>query len=393
MNNIPRLGLSVLCLAILSAGQATAQDDRFVLGGSVQQEWDSNFNRVSDKTDDEEVSEQVTVASAFVSANKTISRQRLSARWQFNHYDHQEYGERDATINVGRASWQGEWGSRLSTEVSWLRDAYLVDPLEFDEKDVVRRDDVTVSASYGAGHRLVVGAGVRQGEQTHSHGAQESLNYDDDEAFVELGYKTGVDTLITARYRVGERVYPNPVLDPERFDEEGLPLDRDFDYTQAEIEGVWHASPKTNLSTTLGYFTRDGGVNDGSGYVVAIDANWAITPKVDLSGGYSFKQPAVGETSDSPTEVQSVSVGASWQWTSKISLSTRAAYAELQYDGSSPGPERDEKYYSVTPLSITYRASDSISLRLNTAWVDRQSPVTYRDYESKQATLGIYFRY
>src|SRR5690606_26614674 len=147
MNNIPRLGFSILCLSIFSAGQATAQDDRFVIGGSVQQEWDSNFNRVSDKYEDEEQSEQETVASAFVSANKTSRRQRVSARWQFKHYDHQEYNERDATITEGRASWQGEWGSRLGTEVTWLRDAYLVDPLEFDEKDIVRRDDVTASAS------------------------------------------------------------------------------------------------------------------------------------------------------------------------------------------------------------------------------------------------------
>jgi hypothetical protein len=374
---------AVIPLCALIAAPAVAQDDFFSIGGSVRQLWDSNYSRTPDEEED---SESITLTSAFVTLDKTLSRQRFIARWQVSQYHHADREDLDATLNEGRATWQGQWGSRLRSKLEWVRDSYPVDRLEFADKDIVRRDDVNALVTYGAGHRLTLGLGGRQTAQTHSNGLREGLDFDEDEGFAEIGYKTGIQSTLALRVRYGERTYPNEEL--------LIPFqDLNFEYQQVEFEGTWETSAKTSLSTTLAYFNRDGVINDGSGALATLEAEWEMSEKVTFNGGYSYRQPAVGETSDSPEDTHMLYVDAKWQWTPKVNLGVGASVVEHIYDNASPGPERDETLYRVSPLRIAYEFSEQFSLRLDTAWVDRQSPLVYRDYSSAQATFGVSFRY
>lgn len=385
------------------ASLAIAQEeypDRFSIGASIQQLWDSNYSRTP-----EEEEEEITISAASVRFAHKISRQDFKVNWQVMRYDHNERIDLDATINEGSALWQGEWGRRFSTEVSWIRDSYLVDRLEFFDKDIVERDDVSGKIVYGTGHRMTFGVGARQGKQTHSNWQREGLDYEEDEVFVEIGYQTGINSTVTARFKDGERTYPNdvavvvppglepdPIVDPSfediRFGE------LDYDYQQAELEINWAASEKTNIIANLDYFNRDGVRNTGSGMQTGIEINWEMTPKVALAGGYSYKQPAIGETSDSPAEIHTVFFDATWQWTEKLSLATGARYSEFEYaTWNSPGPSRNESLYQISPLKINFAVADYLSLRFTSNWTDRESPLVYRDYTATQLALGAFFRF
>lgn len=388
MSKLLRTGVGVVSLCALTVPFAAAQDDILTLGASIQQAWDSNYTRTPEEDD-----EQITIASASVALNKTLSRQRFIARWRGNRYEHQERTELNATFHEGLLGWRGQWGSRLKTSLEWERDARPVDRLEFRDKDIVQRDDVRAEVGYGAGHRLSVGFGGRQTAQTHSNDLRVGLDFDEEEAFFETIYQTGVESSLSARVRYGERIHPNEMMIISSDEFEFVPGQLDFDYQQAEIQGTWVASPKTSLSATLAYFNRDGFVNTGSGTLALVEAEWEMSPKVQLTGGYSYKQPAVGETSDSPSDTHSLFLDMKWQWTAKISLGTGAHLVEHKYDGSSPGPVREETLYRVNPLLMTYDPSETFSIRLATAWTDRQSPLLYRDYSVTEATLGLFFRY
>ena len=101
----------------------------------------------------------------------------------------------------------------------------------------------------------------------------------------------------------------------------------------------------------------------------------------------------MGETSDSPAGTHTLFAGVQWQWTPKINVGADVNYIQQQYQDDSPGPDRDEKVYSASPLQMTYQFSDYFSIRLDTRWVDRDSPLAYRTYTSSQAILGLSFRY
>lgn len=388
------LAVTPLCLVV--AQSAGAQEDRLSIRASLQQLWDSNYSRTI-----EEESDRVTLATASVAVAHRISRQQFRARWQAMNYQHAEREDLDTTIYEGLLSWRGEWGSKLSSRLEWVRDAYPVDRLEFYEKDVVTRDDLHGKLSYGAGHRMVLSIGGRQTNQTHSNDLREGLDYDEEEVFIEAGYKTGLKSTIFARVKYGEREYPNERL---RLPPEGIDLtpdelefaigDLDYSYQQAELENTWVVSEKTSISATIGYFNRDGAINTNTGGLVTLQADWEMTPKIQLSGGYTLRQPAIGETSDSPTDIHQVFADALWQWTEKVSLATGGRITELHYARErSPGGGRNETVYNITPLVINYDMTNAFSMRLTTAWIDRQSPLAYRNYTSSQVNFGVHFRY
>lgn len=383
-----RLNIVIFFLCVPVAHNVNAQRDPLSVGFSLQHIWDSNYAHTP-----EEDADRIALVSAFVDLDKTFSSQRVIARWNGRHYKHDQRSDLDATLHNGQFALKSHWTKRLQSEIEWTRDSYAVDQLEFNEKDIVKNDDATIKIGYGTGHKLTFSGGARQVTQTHSNGQREGLNFEDEEGFLEIAYQTGIKSTLAARVRSGERHYPNEHLRITSEDLERVAGDLDFDYEQVEVEGVWVATPKTSFSTTLAYFAREGPINNSDGLLASTEASWEVTPKVQLSGGYSFRQPAVGETSDSPADIHLLYVDASWQWTAKISVGTGARIIEHRYEGLSPGPTRNESLYNATPLKVTYAPTESVSLRLTTGWTDRQSTLDYRNYTSAEASLGAFFRY
>jgi hypothetical protein len=114
-----------------------------------------------------------------------------------------------------------------------------------------------------------------------------------------------------------------------------------------------------------------------------------VTEKLELLLVYSHSEPAVGETSDSPSDVRGGELKLVWEPNSKWIVSTGVRYTEQEYLQREEEPARDETITAITPLSLTYRFSELMTLRINSQWVDRHSPLSYREYDYALASCGL----
>lgn len=372
---------SLLMLCVASMQCVAAEDGPFQATASVQAVSDSNFSR-SPLND----SEQTLLSSAGLSFDDTFGRQRLVARWKGSHYQYEDHPDFDGSTNSAQLAWKGLIGSQINTDVEWVRDSYLVDRLEFFGKDIVNRDDVQAKIGYGNDHKLSFHVGGRKSSQSHSNDLRSSLDFDEDEAFVDAGYQTNNKSSLFIRFRSGDRTYLNPPA-------ESIPGALDFDYDQVELEGIWAVSPKTNISAVIASFKRDGLTNDASGSLATLSANWQATEKITFDAGYTYRQPAIGETSDSPSQVQNVYASAAWQYSSKISIASTFRYSLLEYEKVSPELIRKEHLYNFSPLTISYGSGRHWLVRLESSWRKNESPLAYRNYISRQISLGLFFKY
>lgn len=359
----------------LSASHAVAED-RFTLMLGAQEYWDSNFARNAEVD-----SEHYTRATASVALHERWSKQDIALGVSGSRYAYAQRDDLDVSFYEGKARWRSDWNSRVKTAFAWARDAYAVDRLEFADKDVVARDDASGELTLGMGKYLGLTLGARQVAQTHSNKLRDYLDFDEDEWFVASSYSTANKSSLSLRLREGSRDYVNPVPDAVAV--------LDFDYRQLEIEGSWALTRKTQLGFTLGRFKREGDVNAGTGTQALIDLRWAMSEKMTLSLNYSQSEPAVGETSDSPSSVRTGKLILGWEPRSKWLFTAAAGYSKQAYAQRLIEPARDETITSFSPLALTYQLTDLLRIRLDTQWVDRQSPLVYRDYDYVQASLGI----
>ncbi len=378
---------------------ATAQNNPvdytpFKANASVQGIWDSNFSR-SPLND----SEQAVLSSASLGFDDTFGRQRLIAKWTGSHYQYDKHSDFDGATHSGQLAWKGLIGSQINTDVSWSRDSYFVDRLEFFGKDIVNRDDFQAKIGYGNDQKLSFHVGTRKSKQRHSNDARISLDFDEEEAFVDVGYQTNNKSSLFLRFRSGERTYLNPPL-------EIAPDALNFDYDQIELEGIWAVSPKTNISAVVGSYKRKASLNktssseapinqtalnEDSGSVASLAADWQATEKLKFNAGYSFKQPAIGETSDSPSQVQQVFASVAWQYSTRIAIESQLRYSLIDYENTSPGFMRTEHMYNFSPLSISYSSGRHWLVRLESGWRKNESPLAFRNYVSRQASAGLFF--
>src|SRR5690606_35413992 len=132
---------------------------------------------------------------------------------------------------------------RLKTAIDWTRDAYAVDRLEFVDKDVVARNNLTAQVTLDVGKNIGITLGARDIGQTHSNELRESLDYDEEEGFAAVTYSTANKSSLSVRLREGEREYVHPEPD--------APQALDFDFRQVELEGLWVLTRKTQVGFTL----------------------------------------------------------------------------------------------------------------------------------------------
>ena len=371
--------LGGLCnlILLLGAGCLPAQaQDRLTVTLGARELWDSNFARSPD-----EDSEHYTHSTAALKFNQSLSKQNILLAVTGHDYRYAQRDDLDESFYEGQASWRSAWSSRFKTSVSWARDAYPVDRLEFQGKDVVARDDFTGQVTVGGGGNLGFTLGAREIAQTHSNDQREYLDYDDTEGFVAVTYTTANESFLSLRMREGEREYQNLASSEE--------LLLNFEYRQLELEGFWALTRKTQLGFTLGRFDRDGQVNAGTGTQALIDFDWAMTEKLKLSLQYSHSEPAVGESSDSPSDIRGSKITLAWDPSDKWMLSMSAGYSTLKYIELGNEPARDETVTSFSPFTVTYLFSETLSVHMNSQWVDRESPLVYRDYDYALASFGV----
>lgn len=357
----------------------TVSQDALGFSAGVQHTYDSNFLRSP-----EEAEEQITRAGAGIRFNKQISAQKIALSVNASQYRYNERDELDGSAIEGKASWRSQFTSNFSTQLDFLREETPVDKLEFVGKDLVAREDANARLSLGDSKRFGLILGVHQMDISHSNDERASMDFQDQDFFSEVRYRFA-SSWVGLRYREGDRSYETPSL---------ILGDLDFDYRQVELETEWTLTPKTKLTGLVGYFDRAAkseaaNGNDGEGSLASLNLEWAITEKLISELTYRFNQPAIGETSDAPSEVSDTALTFQWQFSPKVKIGFGGSYAELDYEESAVVTERVERNITITPLLVSWSYSEAILVRLSSQWVDRQSKIYQRDYDGYSATLGL----
>ena len=391
---------------LVQSGFASAAEEKLISGAlGASQLWDSNFFR---DPEGEELSEQITLLTAGVGLATNISRQQLSVRWRVRSYQHVENDKFDETFQDGVARWNGAWAGDFTSNLELSRDSYLIDRWELDsnieESDVVSRDIGKFVLTKGRDNRFSFQVGASKANQKHSNPQFDNLNFEEEEGFVGVTYKTPSNSKLTLRYRASERTFDDLSWKPEN----DL-RDYNFESQQVEVEGIWKLSEKTNSTFTFARFGRDGEVNDSTGDFATLDFSWDVTPKIQWRTGYTYKEPAIGETLDTPTTIETAFLNFSWDITSKLSLSSRVE--KVWRDYSNPingfpdlngnpddldlmlGIPRKESQLNIAPIALTYTMNESLSFKLDTSWRKSDSPRLDRTYELSQGTIGVVFRF
>lgn len=382
-----KLAATIIFLMHCGAVSAAVEEQKLISGNiAASQLWDSNFFQNS-----AELSEQISVFSGGLNLSKNISRQQFSARWNVVSYQHEKNEQFDETIQNGSLRWNGAWGEELTSNLEWLRDSYLVDRWATPEgdADVTSKEDGKFSLTYGSQNRFSFQVGGRQSKQYHSSIIRKDLDFDENEGFAGITYQTPSQSTLTLRYRSGDRTYINRV---------GFALENtfDFDYRQIELENIWKISAKTTSKLTVARVEREGigFINNTSGNSALLDFSWDATPKIQWHAGYSYTQPAQGETIDKPTDVKTGFISLTWNISPKVILSSRVEKVSRNYNDIDEPLPRAEKQYNIIPLAISYKIYDSISLRLDTSWHKNESPVIpEREYDASQVMLGLNYRF
>lgn len=369
-------------LAGQAHGQAPEQPDAVTFSAGLGHTWDSNYNRNPAEED-----EQITTGRLGVRLLTDISRQRFTASANVARYDHKERGFLDTTTAGGGVAWSGAIGNSLKPHLSWSRREDLIDRAEFEGKDVLTRDETKGGLVISPGQHWQFPVTLRRVEQDHSNSSQEALDYIDEEIEAGARYVSARRSSVGINMIAGQREYPNQNRDrPSGIPDQG---DLDFDYSRLTLESRWVVSPKTQLEGSLGYFNRDGEANDGSGGLASLDAHWKPTGKVDLSTGVQYAEPAIGESTDSPSEIMRWSIDLEWQATSKVMFGTGYAWIQQDFDANAAREAREETTHRFNPLTARYEYNESLAFVLRTVWIERSSPREDRDYDAAIATLGI----
>jgi hypothetical protein len=391
---------------LVQSGVAIAAEEKLISGAlGASQLWDSNFFR---DPEGEELSEQITLLTAGVGLATNISRQQLSIRWRVRSYQHAENKQFDETFQDGVARWNGAWAGDFTSNLELSRDSYLIDRWELDsnveESDVVSRDIGKFVLTKGRDNRFSFQVGASKAKQQHSNSQFDNLNFEEEEGFVGITYKTPSSSTLTLRYRASERTF-----DDLSWKTDNDIRDYNFESQQVEVENIWKISEKTSSTVTFARFRRDGDINDSTGDFATLDFSWDVTPKIQWRAGYTYKEPAIGETLDTPTTIETAFLIFSWDITPKLSLSSRAEKVWRDYSNpingfpdlnATPddldillGAPRKESQLNIAPIALTYIMNESLSFKLDTSWRKSDSPRPDRTYELSQGTIGVVFRF
>lgn len=385
MRNLCKLGSCVLSLFICTAASASTSSlprddgDTFKIMGGLQDTYDSNYLRRPEK-----VPEQITQPSLGVSFNETWSNQHLSARWQGTRFIFDKSDDESTNLQTGAIDWQSLWPMGFKSSLSFKRSGYLVDKLEFSGVDVSTQDLMQARIGYGFSDGWSFNLGGRGFKQLYDNDTRNNMQYDEADAFAEIGYTTASGSSAMIRGRNGKRTYSREAL---------LLADINFDYRQAEIETTWIMSAKTNIALLFAGYNRQGAANDDSGTVASFEANWLPTEKLEFKSTYSLQHPAVGESIEGISKIQTALLSAQWQLTTKLSFNTRLSHSRSRYENVDPLLERSEDLIIYSPLGLTYLPTNNWQIKVDTGWRKNASSLVYREYIAGQVSAGVFFVY
>jgi exopolysaccharide biosynthesis operon protein EpsL len=400
--------LAPLALALLAVFAANAQADeldtlQFRVGETV--EHDSNVFRLSDTLTPAatqaligrtERSDTIMVTSAGVKFNKAYSLQRFELDAEFQNYRY----SRNSRLNFNAANYAGAWRwsltPRFHGNITADRRQYVDNTSDVQNRgDVNRRTDTTMlaDAEYEIGARWRALGGVFENKSKNS--SPFTLIPDTSIRGSEVGARyifREADSL-AYRYRVGKGNYSNQSAST-------LPqLATSFDDREHEFRLNWAPSGRVNVQGRLAHVSRtNSGVpgRDFSGYVGDINANWTITGKTSLAGGFIKELNSYQTTDISYYDGYRFYVAPTYKPTEKIALRIRYDQGTRNYKGSSSlavAPSGRKDNIRLASVGVEYAPIRALTLAASLQRDQRTSNTLGADYKNNSVFLSALFKF
>ncbi|MFT5535219.1 MAG: exopolysaccharide biosynthesis operon protein EpsL [Candidatus Paceibacteria bacterium] len=174
------------------------------------------------------------------------------------------------------------------------------------------------------------------------------------------------------------------------------------DYSQNEFKGKidWIASGKTRLQFLGGWVERKHAAftdRDFSGPNARLIANYALTSKIALTANVYREIGSVDDTTASFTLNNGVSLGSTWDLTSKVQLSANASTVKRKYDGTPALPTlqlstRSDSYRNIS-VGANYIPTRKWSISLNAYRTEQSTNFQQGNFTSNGVTLSTRYAF
>ncbi|WP_417070232.1 XrtB/PEP-CTERM-associated polysaccharide biosynthesis outer membrane protein EpsL [Niveibacterium terrae] len=397
MKKTGKTPLSKACylVAILVPAWASAENnDPLRLGAGVSWMSDSNLFRADSSTPDAVRSDRATSAFALLSAETTLSRQRLYADLnvgsvKFSKSSYLDYDTQDLS-----AGWSGEFPLRLRSGIDWKRSQTLASfaDLGTPRRNLVRRDSLNGNFDLpfaGDWHLIAAGGG----SQSRNSNAIDAVSDVDANSF-EAGfrYATSYGNQFDVVLHSAHTRYPERSLNAL--------FDTQYREQLADFRVQWAASGASRLVGHAGYLRRRNqnlDYRNFSGASFRLVHIWQASGSLGLNTTIYRDMGAAGDNEFDAVVSKGLRFEPGWELSSKTRLGAALEWAQRDYLGNvqeilfgagAAGEARRDQTRSAR-LFVSYAPSRWASLSASWCGAKRESNRALRNYLDHSGTVNV----
>lgn len=391
--------LLTLALAVSPSWAAEDdEDDGFTPYVRGQYGYDSNLFRLQSEQQAlavlgrDSLSESYYSLAAGVDARLKISRQAVSAHAEFNRtrfdtYRALDYGGRDLLLR-----WDWLAGNRLSGNVgiaeNLIQGSYANVQQPVSNLVRTRRGFFESAVLVDNPWRLLFGV---ERTLTDNDPAQRAQDATTDRAKAGVQYQTSKGSTLALLSRYTDGRYPNPQTIG------ALTIDNDYRQWDNGVEMGWAPTAKTKVGGALNYTQRnydDVPQRSFSGVTGLLAFDWMVSGKTTLKASLHRDIGAMTDyTTASYALNNGVALGADWQATPKLALTTQLRYDHVDYAGDPgiplAGQSAREDRLTTMHAGVEYAVLQNTQLGFSLQRGIRHSSEPLSQYDYNRALFSV----
>jgi exopolysaccharide biosynthesis operon protein EpsL len=326
---------ALIMLAPAAFAQQSLADEGLHFGARVGLEHDSNVLRSTSG----EVSDTAWTAGVGLQYDKQFSLQHLHANVDWDTWQYSNHSELNFNTLNYNAAWDWSITPRFHGTVSADQHQYrevTTDPVTFANR-IGRRTESNELAEAGFGlagpWRVLAGVSHYKTEST----VPGSWDASPDITYVQAGagYEAASGSNVNFRYKRGHGSYHDATF------ASFAALNSDFRDTQEEVTARWLVTGKTTLDGRIAHVSRrhdNAPQLDFSGMAGALHANWDVTSKTRVIGGYEHDISASGLPTGGHVTSDRFFIAPVWQATFKTSFNLRWDHTRREWNDVAGSP-------------------------------------------------------
>jgi len=373
------------CLSSLYITGAIADEfDTLQFSAAVNRTWDNNLFRLSNN----EISDQITTYNAGVKLDKSYSQQRFLVNLNYidNKYQTNEFLDFN-TLNYD-AAWQWTLTPALTGTLSSATSKSLAGFADFRSRvQNIRTNKINQFRAEYSPHKVWgLIAGVTESSATNSQtfNAIPNFDYKALDYGARYNFPSGTNITFLGHTRSGEF---NRALNPLLF------FDNGYSENEYEMDVVFKPTGKSNLSTKLGYLSREYdnfNQRDYDSWLGYIRYDVLLTGKLKFNAELSRTIGQFDTPYSSYAASDAMTANLSYYFSEKLTVGLNGRYAERDFKRAVTAglPSRTDEERSLG-VALTWQPIKNVGLILNTTKSSRDASSGYNTFDYNDVTSSV----